>query len=326
MCYKLFILQATYSEKANELSTSLDSSPEHTTHGLRTSNSGLPLVQQSDSYRFQRSILQKSATDFDISLGLSKDLRIPESDIIGSNPLSNEVLEEEYENAVAMLSELSTKHKGRFEEDISSLDMASAKHASFATKSESQSSSDEKSKLDELSSLLRLSKKNDEDNSFCTVKSQQSSVPKDKNHTKANKISPGFGIEVGSRKFSNHMVENNLQPSECPGNVTSKADSFSQKKINHSGPQFSGACGDGEIDNKKADEKLEISCKEALLKALKAIDESSDRGSESDNSDTAAPKATNISSGSQRVFSSSNSSGIGVVDDLKLRRRRKPLK
>lgn len=312
------------------MSSSLDSSPEHEANEKKTCFFDSSL-HQSDTLRVQKKIMQKNTIDFDIPFETCKDSKIPESSgFVETNHLSHEVLEKEYENAVAMLTELSTKQKGTFEDDIScslsSLDMASAKHvaalanATFATSSKSLSSSDVKSKLDELASVFRMSSQSDENHSLLRVKSQESV---DKKHSNPSKIPSGLENESSSRKLSNHKVENILEPCQSPKHQKPNTEACGLTSINRSDQQFSGAGGDGEINVSKTEEELETSCKEALLKALKAIDENSNQGSESEGSDVGT-KPMSKSTVSQRMFLSLNSSDSGAT--VRQQRRRKPFK
>lgn len=324
-------MQATYSEKTNDFSTSLESSPEHTTNETIARERALPLEMTPTSYQFHRSVVEKGKNDFNIHFDSARVSKITEGGF-SNGSLCDDVLEKEYENAVAMLSELSTTHKGNFVEDVTaslpSLDLTSAKHvaalanATFALKGDPHFLSKTKSKQDlGLSSSHRQDQQQGEA-TISTSKSQAASFNEDKRHLKTRRMSD-FQQESDFRSsIKNKAIESNLEL------FKSKSKSIDDLTTNVEQPiqqQHSGKEADLPKTERNIDEEVESSRKEALLMALKAIDDSSNRENGSDESDSDIVKLSGTTVIPQRMFSSLNSPGIGVADQFRSRRS-KPYK
>lgn len=322
----------TYLEKNNEFSTSLDSSPEHTVNDTKENNPTVPINMKSSSYQFYRDAKRKEISEFNINLDAHRAKRMTESSS-SFGTVCNEVLEREYEDAVAMLSELSTKHGTNFEEDISkslaSLDLKSAKHvatlanATFALKGECHQAKPSTTKIkikpDGDSSPVKINLLEENSTVSAHLNSNQQSSTNSDSHSKETDLS----------KFSNSQNENILGKKSNLESFLDHDDSsggfmIESIPLSHlrpmSPPKKEPNVQEECSHSKSTDEEMEASHKEALLKALKAIDDSSTRGNDSDDSDSAMIKLTPGTASTQRIFSSVTS-GIGDTRTLSRRRR-----
>lgn len=319
---------ATYSEKTIEFSTSLESSPEHTTNESITRERALSLGMTTNSYQFHHGIMEKGKTDVNIHFDSPRGSKITEVNY-SNGPLCDDVLEKEYENAVAMLSELSTTRKGNFIEDISttlpSLDLTTAKHvaalanATFALKGDPQCLPKTKSKQDHRStSSFSQDLQQGEGTIFTDKKSQQFNNGEKKN-VKTHRESDS----QQKSDFRGPVIEDESKESDLKSKSKLSDDlTMNLKMLQRQTPDKED---NFQKTSKNTDEEVEASRKEALLKALKAIDDSSNRENGSDESDAEIGK---ISAGTvipQRMFSSLNSPDIGVSDKFRSRRS-KPYK
>ncbi|KAJ1528446.1 hypothetical protein ONE63_006857 [Megalurothrips usitatus] len=299
---------ATLSDKTNDFSGSTDFSPELTANDIDVRD--MPMsAPKSDSYQFHQRTLQKGSSKINVNFSSSKGSK----KIVDTVSLSTNVLENEYENAVAMLAELSTQSSGSFEDDITrslaSLDLTSAKHvaalanATFALKGENLP--ELKIKQDEPASSRRNSVEEIEDDALLTFSKIQGTPTFEDKRTQDKSLPP---VSEGEAVLGNPSdgVENLLGAQNIVSdNVLMK------KKSAGSWPE-----GNTVRPAKSTDDKMEASCKEALLKALKAIDDSSNHGNQSDSSDLSSPRVPTSTTIPQRMFSTLSSSGIGVGDNL----------
>lgn len=288
---------ATYSEKTIEFSTSLESSPEHTTNESITRERALSLGMTTNSYQFHHGIMEKGKTDVNIHFDSPR--------------------------------ELSTTRKGNFIEDISttlpSLDLTTAKHvaalanATFALKGDPQCLPKTKSKQDHRStSSFSQDLQQGEGTIFTDKKSQQFNNGEKKN-VKTHRESDS----QQKSDFRGPVIEDESKESDLKSKSKLSDDlTMNLKMLQRQTPDKED---NFQKTSKNTDEEVEASRKEALLKALKAIDDSSNRENGSDESDAEIGK---ISAGTvipQRMFSSLNSPDIGVSDKFRSRRS-KPYK
>ncbi|XP_034238913.1 interaptin isoform X2 [Thrips palmi] len=320
----------TNSEKTNEFSTSLESSPEHTTNEIIARERALPLQMSTNPYQFHRSIVEKGKTDLNIHFDSLIDSKITDGNY-SNGSLCDDVLEKEYENAVAMLSELSTTHKSNFVEDVStllpSLDLTSAKHvaalanATFALKGDPQFVSNTKSKQDHRSSSSYKKDLQQGEGAFVSnKKSQQTAVNEEMKHLKTRRVSD-FQQESDLRSSSQDKARNLemlKSKSKSTDNLMTDVEPPIQRQLSETDDKLAKT-------RQNNDEEVESSRKEALLKALKAIDDSSNQENGSDDSDSDIVKISASTVIPQRMFSSLNSPGVGVADKF-VSRRSKPFK
>ncbi|KAK3926657.1 Lebercilin-like protein [Frankliniella fusca] len=310
---------ATYSEKTNEFSTSLDSSPEHTVNKTEENKSMGPSNRKPNTYQFLRDVKKKEISDFNINIDTGRVTDTSSS----FGTVCNEVLEREYEDAVAMLSELSSKHGRSFQDDIStslaSLDFKTAKHvaslanATFALKGESQQPKITPTKTKQDGNLVpvkfNLLDENTTGSSY--LKSKQESSTDDNIMIKESELSETINSQKESNAGKKGTLESVVDSSGSSDGFLNTKEPFSliTEDLRHS---------------KSTEEEIEASHKEALLKALKAIDDTSNRENNSDDSDSAVIKLTPGTTRTQHMFSSVNSSGIEGT--MRLGRGRKPFK
>lgn len=267
----------------------------------------------SDSFEFHKTILPKGRKNHNTYFDSKKNKRVTEvSKDNGS--LGSDMLEKEYENAVAMLTELSTKHTGHFDDDTlpppRSLDFSSAKHvaalanSTFSLNEKLQSAIQEK--IDEEAFYQNVQAKQEE---LKVANNNHNSSLVESTKEERTIITPGSVSAFNASGLSSQNVskfeKNSVTPKphyeiEHDLLVMNKSCIPNQNTVN---------LGCAQKISRNIEEEMEASRKEALLKALKAIDDRACAGNDSDQDESSTLKLSH-SVVPHRIFSPLNSTSV----------------